>query len=296
MIVLSNIQYPAFATTPRILFSLPQPFHLTVTFAKGAGDGLTAVASHESAFRARATIFLFNGLRTNRIWMCIDSTSVIWCLRGNAAESSQWAFHNCQDAFLSADIRVKWSPGHCGITGNEEADALADIAANPERPSPCSDPLSQQPTVCGIRSVANGMKRDAAQNWWSRVSESLSHRYRKWELPYAVKLPPELELPRSTLHRLLAIRHGHGDFSWYHVKFKHKDAKLECSCGYAKTPEHLVHCKRIFRYLYNWPFKPKRPPITEGAGRDYIQRLIKEPKQFLEFIRLTSFYAKICTR
>ena len=54
---------------------------------------------------------------------------------------------------------------HTGIEGNEEADKLADIAANPNRPMPCLDPLSQQPTICGIRSVANKIKRDAAQSW-----------------------------------------------------------------------------------------------------------------------------------
>lgn len=235
-------------------------------------------------------------LRAHKIWMCIDSTSVIRCLRANAAESSQWAFHNCQDAFQTADIRVKWSPGHTGIGGNEEADALADIAANPDHPRPCSDPLSQQPTVCGIRSVANKMKRDAAQQWWSTAEPKLSRRYRKWELPYAIKCPPELGLPRATLHRLLALRTGHGDFSWYHTKFKHEDAKLDCSCGSPKTPEHLVHCKKVFRYLYNWPLKPKRPPRTEFEGWDYIRRLIKEPQKFSDFVQLTSFYAKVCTR
>lgn len=191
--------------------------------------------------------------------MCIDSTSVIWCLRGNAAESSQWAFHNCQDAFLTADIRVKWSPGHTGIEGNEEADALADIAANPERPTPCTDPLSHQPTICGVRSVARKILKEATRAWWESVAPNLSQRYRQWELPYAIKPPPELSLPRATLHRLLALRTGHGDFSWYHTKFKHEDAKLECSCGSLKTPEHPVFCKRVFRYLYNWPLKPRRP-------------------------------------
>lgn len=65
---------------------------------------------------------------------------------------------------------------------------------------------------------------------------NLSVYYKKWELPYVVKPLPELSLPRSILHRLLAIRTGHGDFSWYHTKFNHEDAKLDCSCGQPKTP------------------------------------------------------------
>lgn len=267
-------------------------------------DGLGTIHEQSHVFDAE-TIGAWKGLQTtlrtpalrgNRIWMCIDSTSVIWCLRGNAAESSQWAFHKCQDAFLTADIRVKWSPGHTGIEGNEEADALADIAANPERPIPCTDPLAQQPTVCGIRSVANKIKKEATRAWWESVAPKLSQRYRQWELPYAVKPPPELSLPRATLHRLLALRTGHGDFSWYHTKFKHEDAKLECSCGSLKSPEHLVFCKRIFRYLYNWPLKPRRPPRSKEESLFYLQQLMKEPQRFLDFTQLTSFYTKVCTR
>src|ERR1700712_4515738 len=35
-------------------------------------------------------------LKNRRVWMCINSTSVIWCIRGNASDSSQWAFHKIQ--------------------------------------------------------------------------------------------------------------------------------------------------------------------------------------------------------
>ena len=41
------------------------------------------------------TIRLPPDIKHRRLWMCIDSTSVIRCLRGNASYSSQWAFLSC---------------------------------------------------------------------------------------------------------------------------------------------------------------------------------------------------------
>ena len=74
--------------------------------------------------------------------MCIDSTLVIWCLRGNASDSSQWAFYLCQDVMQTRDIRIKWSLGHIGTEGNEEADTLASTAADPLFPRWIDDPIA----------------------------------------------------------------------------------------------------------------------------------------------------------
>jgi hypothetical protein len=195
---------------------------------------------------------------------------------------------------VSRDIRIKWSPGHMKIEGNEEADALAGNAADPENPKPCNDPLSQQPTICGLRSEARKLKRGAAAAWWASVEPKLSTNYRKWGLNYKVHLPKELELPRPILHRLLALRTGHGDFEWYHKKFHHEDAELNCGCGGTKTPEHLVHCPRVFRYLAKWPFKPRRPPRTQKEGEGYLMRLLEQPQEFQKFLKITGFYTSIC--
>jgi hypothetical protein len=144
--------------------------------------------------------------------------------------------------------------------------------------------------------VASYVRNSLAEKRVSCCRSWYSLRYRIWGLTYTVKPSPELDLPRATLHRLLAFRTGHKDFSWYHQKFHYNDAKLECSCGRPKTPEHLVHCKTVFRYLYNWPLKPKRPPRNEAEGSYYIRQLMKEPQKFLEYLQLPSFYAKVCTR
>ena len=183
-------------------------------------------------------------LRQQRIWMCIDSTSVIWGLRGNAPPSSQWAYKQCHNAMGIWDISVKWAPGHTGIEGNEAADALADTeASHPQEP----EGLASCPTVTGIRSIAKRYLQSAKTEWWAIKKQKLSRWYRDWDLTYDTKAPPELALPRHTLQRLIATRTNHGDFAWYHRKFCHEDAKLECSCGIDKTPDHIVHCRRTRR-------------------------------------------------
>lgn len=144
------------------------------------------------------------------LWLCIDSTSVIWCLRGDASNSSQWAFYNCQDAMQRFNVKVQWAPGHTGIEGNEAADKLADLGAMKETWD--SGPASE-PTVSGIRSIFRKLRREAQCSWWAQCSTKLSKWYKKWQLNYQVKLQPELALPRATLHQLLAIYSSHRDFS-----------------------------------------------------------------------------------
>ena len=239
------------------------------------------------------TIRMPSHIRQRRLWLCIDSTSVIWCLRGNASNSSQWAFHNCQDAMQIHDVRIKWAPGHTGIEGNEAADKLADLGAMKED---WDTGLASKPTVSGIRSIFRNLRRNAQCSWWTKCSTKLSRWYRKWGLDYQVKSLPELDLPRATLHRLLAIRSSHGDFHWYHTKFKHTDANLFCSCGDRKTPVHLVCCRKTQTAFKYWPQRPFAPPTCLAEGFAYLTCLLAKPTDFAKLLGVTEFYSKICTR
>ena len=205
---------------------------------------------------------------------------MIWCLQGNASYSSQWAFLDCQEAMQVFDIRIRWSPGHTGIEGNEAADQLANTGAL--TPVLGNTDQASQPTVSGIHSVFRELRTAAQHSWWTQRSTKLSRWYKKWNLSYKVKPLPELDLPRATLHRLLSIRSSHGDFSWYHTKFAHEDAQRLCSCGRHKTPEHIVHCKKTttatkFRL---WPQRPQAPPANPTTGIDYLTSLMAKPADF----------------
>ncbi|ESZ98981.1 hypothetical protein SBOR_0639 [Sclerotinia borealis F-4128] len=262
-----------------------------------AGSGSINTQSH--VFDAEA-IGAWKGLErtlnddryTNqKVWMCIDSASVIWGMRANASMSSQWAFNNCHKAMEKHDIRVKWSPGHESIEGNEAADHLADLGA--KKPSWDTGPASQ-PTYSGVRSIARTLREEARQQWWESCKPALSLWYKQWDPVYKVKSPPELLLPRVVLHRLIAIRTSHGDFGWYHRKFGHT-GDTECSCGRPKTPAHLVHCRKARGTFEQWPNKPPKPPATNEEGIEYLRQVLSNPSDFAKLLKLTKFYEDICS-
>ena len=163
---------------------------------------------------------------------------MIWCLRGNASPTSQWAFIECHGAIEAHEVFIKWAPGHSGIEGNEIADGLANLEA---RQSSYPTGKAAMPRLSGIKFIARTTLHNMQRVWWSKNRYKLSEWYKRWDLGYSPRSgPAELDLPRASLARLLSIRSMHGDFAWYHQKFHHDDANLTCSCGLDKTPEHLA--------------------------------------------------------
>ena len=233
-------------------------------------------------------------LRTCRIWLCIDSTSVIWCLRGDASPTSQWAFLECHGAMETHDVSIKWAPGHLGIEGNEAADRLANLEA--QHPSPPTGKAAM-PTLSGIKTMARKTLRRTQQTWWSEKKTKLSKWYKSWDLDYAPRSSPkELDLPRDVLARMLSIRTRHGDFAWSHRKYNHKDTNLTCSCQQDKTPEHLVLCRKTQGTFSRWPLRPPIPPSSQADSLAYTATLVRDSEAFEAFVRLTQYYTKICPR
>ncbi|RAL62882.1 hypothetical protein DID88_004723 [Monilinia fructigena] len=77
----------------------------------------------------------------------------------------------------------------------------------------------------------------------------------------------------------------------YHRRFGHTDAELNCLCGYAKTPEHLVFCEISQRKFHAWPAKPERPPSRPKEGRMYMSAILAHPKLFEYFLTVTQYFA-----
>ncbi|ESZ92982.1 hypothetical protein SBOR_6648 [Sclerotinia borealis F-4128] len=218
------------------------------------------------------------------ITICIDSTSVIWCICTNAVALLQWAFLECYGIIETRDINIRWSSGYIGIEGNEQADRLADLGAKSGR---VSEDNCAHPTISDIGSIACLSKRNTTYNWWCIAKNSLSATYSKWELEYSIKEPPELTLPRGIFHRLLAMCIGHGDFSFYHCRFQYTDAELNCIYGYNKTPDHIFFCDYSVRKFRKWPNRAPFPPANKQQGMDYIKSLFGKPKDFADFLKQT---------
>ena len=82
----------------------------------------------------------------------------------------------------------------------------------------------------------------ACAQWWEEHRPS---KYAKiaWHKPTRKRrLLWELDIPRKTLHLLLAERSGHGDFTLYHQRFNHDDPERTCPVGCNVHRYHLRTC------------------------------------------------------
>jgi ribonuclease HI len=134
---------------------------LLVQHGKGAINPLSHVFDAEAigAWRGlEAAIARNDGGQKPTIWLCIDSTSVIWCIRGDASVTSNWAFLACHDAMKKHNVRLRWAPGHMEIEGNEAADLLADEGS---RMNPAPGTPEADPTASGLGTLFRQKRKEA---------------------------------------------------------------------------------------------------------------------------------------
>ena len=198
----------------------------------------------------------------------------------NPADSSQDAFTRFQDlAKAHGDVEVRWIPGHAGIPGNEEADGLAKAGCL------LPEPTGAVPSLAHLRRLARQQPRDAFKAWWTTEAPES---YRPLHLEVTTSCPPELMLPRATLHSVLAARSRHGDFADYHERFNHDDARLDCSCGRRKAPEHPFYCRKIPPRLRMRLAPSPAEAIHHAVGKGF--------EAFVAMTSESSFFQRICQR
>lgn len=73
-------------------------------------------------------------------------------------------------------------------------------------------------------------------------------RYQRLAIPISARRTPELKLLSCrALRLLLAARSGHGDFEWYHRRFRYYDAvtRRPYGCGQNTSSNHIFNCHSI---------------------------------------------------
>ena len=209
----------------------------------------------------------------------LDNSAVVDGILGPTPASSQGAYMGlrkiAKELQPSVTTRVSWVPGHKDVHGNEVADALAKEGS--ELPTT----HTKLATITHIKRRARRERKRLQELDWDTNRPSY---YGQWRIDASPK-PPELQLPRPILHRLLAERSGHGDFVEYHERFGH-DARPTCKCGEPRTQGHFVKCRMVQPFLPEVPEKDERAgytPLTYLLGpngyKDY-QKLVEETSPY----------------
>ncbi|RKK75713.1 hypothetical protein BFJ68_g18084 [Fusarium oxysporum] len=235
--------------------------------ATGALEGLKAALNLQGS--AGQTIFI-----------CLDNLAAATCLRGTPSDSSQDVFLEFQALAAShGATQILWVPGHSSIPGNEQADKLAKAASS------LLEPEGALPTLAYLRRIARQKPKEAFETWWST---SAPEQYKRLNLKATTGCPPELTLPRAALHHLLAARSLHGDFAAYHERFDHGDARLVCSCGRRKAPDHIFYCRKVPpRHRMRLAPSPNAA-VNLAVGKDFTK--------FTDLSKDSAFFGKICPR
>ncbi|KAI8402067.1 hypothetical protein FOFC_17372 [Fusarium oxysporum] len=217
---------------------------------------------------------------TENIFICLDNLAVATCLRGTPSDSSQGVFLEFQALAASRGaIHVRWVPEHSDVPGNEQADKLAKAASS------LPEPEGARPTLAYLRRIARQKPKEAFEAWWST---SAPEHYKRLNLKATTGSPPELSLPRAALHHLLAARSLHGDFAAYHERFDHVDARLVCSCGRRKAPDHIFYCRKIPPHHRMRLAPSPNAAVNLAIGKDFTK--------YIDLSKDSAFFGKICPR
>ena len=189
----------------------------------------------------------------DRLLVCTDSQSSLSLLQsGPEAQRTKISAHIwtllLALAAEGAQVHLQWVPAHCGLPGNERADALAREAAE----------LPQEDVPPDAGAIVKAVARQAQKDWTASWRPGLHREIMHGKLPAAVR-----DTDRSTAVDVHQLRAGHWSGS---RQYLHRIGKLptedcaqcedvNCPAGVclvceeeADTPAHiLLRCPALWQ-------------------------------------------------
>ena len=171
-------------------------------------------------------------------------------------------------------LTFRWSAGHVGIPGNEEADKAAKEAADGD----CSDrrdlPACLRKgigySLSATRQARNEKIRDRWTASWAKSPRYSRLRFKDLLTPHSQKYLKYIssgKISRKTASTIFQLRVGHAPLNAYLHRFEKVDSAQCPACGHPKeTPEHyLLHCPKYAheRWLILRQSGGRPPKITQ---------------------------------
>jgi hypothetical protein len=160
-------------------------------------------------------------------------------------------------------LTFRWSAGHIGINGNEDADKEAKSAAEGESSdSQDLSPYLRKPLAHSLSAIRQKQNDNLKSKWaagWAASPRYRRHRFQDMLTPSLqkyLKYVSNPELSRCNASRIFQLRVGHAPLNQYLFKFKRvKSVDSPCcpACRHPKeTVEHfLIYCPK---YAHErWP-------------------------------------------
>jgi ribonuclease HI len=179
-------------------------------------------------------VHLATQLPDSTINICTDSLSALNNLKYNLHSSILAIKISNLIEKANKNIRFIWTPGHCGIDGNEKADKVAREAVN--------NPLTELRTYSAPIDIHRDVNIFCTNLWESEWRRTPNNKLREiknttvyWPKPQTSNRKDEVIINR--------LRIGHSKMSHGHLMRREEPAICQ-TCGEPLTVKHLlVHCR-----------------------------------------------------